>query len=200
MKSSIKISAVLLMLLAISFGVRAQSTTSTSSSSSSSSSNGIIYSVGVESGISSGKFNSAYRWNIGGSLEADIPVASQFYFNVNAGYLNFNNKNNIDGTGFSGKNISLLPATAGLKYFPVSIFYIQANAGAAFILDKRDLDYNKTAAFLYTPGVGVKFSVGGDSYIDAGVKYEGTTKYTSNVDNSKINFFELRVAYGFGIK
>src|SRR5476651_1778021 len=144
MKSSIKISAVLLMLLAISFGVRAQSTTSTPSSSSSSSSNGIIYSVGVESGISSGNFNSAYRWNIGGSLQADIPVASQFYATVNAGYLNFNGKNNIEGSGVSAPNIRLLPAMAGLKYFPINVFYIQADAGAAFLLNKSDLGYSKT--------------------------------------------------------
>ena len=89
---------------------------------------------------------------------------------------------------------------AGLKFFPVSIFYIQADAGAAFILNKGDLGYTKTAAFLYAPGVGVRFLVGGSNYIDAGVKYEGTTKYVSDVQDSKINFFELRIAYAFGIK
>jgi hypothetical protein len=156
MKNSIKTATLLLTLLAISLGVRAQSTSGTTA-------NGIIYSAGVESGISAGNFNTAYRWNVGGSLQADIPVASQFYANINAGYLNFSGKNNIEGTGISAPNIRLLPAVAGLKYFPISIFYVQADAGAAFILNKGDLGYTKTVAFLYAPGVGARFPVGGNA-------------------------------------
>jgi len=193
MKNAFKISTLLLVLLTISFGLHAQSNSTKTAG-------GIIYSAGLETGISSGNFNTAYRWNIGGSLQADIPVASQFYINVNAGYLNFTGKDNIHGTGVSAPNIRLLPATAGLKYFPISIFYVQADAGAAFILNKNDLGYSKTAAFLYSPGIGARIPIGGSSSIDAGIKYEGTGKYVTDVEDSKINFFELRVAYAFSLK
>jgi hypothetical protein len=194
MKNSIKISTLLLAFTALTLSVKAQS------NSSSSASTGVIFSAGVESGISSGNFNNAYRWNVGGSLQADIPVANKFYATVNAGYLNFNGKNNVEGTAFSAPNIRLLPVMAGLKYFPINNFYIQGDAGAGFALNKSDVGFTKTAAFLYAPQVGVQFSVGGQNYIDAGIRYEATTKFISNVDDSKINFFELRVAYAFGIK
>ena len=194
MKNSIKISALLLALSAFTLSVKAQTTSSPATST------GVIFSAGAESGISTGNFHNAYRWNIGGSLQADIPVASSFYATVNAGYLNFFGKNNIEGTGFSAPDIHLLPAMAGLKYFPVSFFYLQAQAGAAFALNKSDIGFTRTAAFLYAPQVGVQFNVGGQNYIDAGIKYEGTTKFASNAQDSKINFVELRVAYAFGVK
>ena len=45
-----------------------------------------------------------------------------------------------------------------------------------------------------------QFALGGKSYLDAGVRWEGTTKFNSNVDNSTVNFFGLRVAYAFDTK
>lgn len=188
MKSFTKIYVFAIALAALSTGVKAQSTSGPK---------GILYSVGVESGISSGNFNSAYRWNIGGSVQADIPVADNLYATVNAGYLNFTGKNNINGTNVSAHDIRLLPAMAGFKYFPIANWYVQADAGAGFALNKKDLGYTKTVAFLYTPQIGVLLNVGGNNYIDAGVRYEATSKYISSNENSKINFFELRVAYAF---
>ncbi len=195
MKNSIKTCTLLLAFIGLSLAVNAQTGATTASSAT-----GIIYSVGVESGISSGNFNNSYRWNIGGSIQADIPVADQFYATVNAGYLNFNGKDNINGSGFSAPNIRLLPVMAGLKFFPIKVFYVQADAGAGFALNKTETGFTKTAAFLYAPQVGVLLNVGGKNYIDAGVRYEATTKYDSSVENSKINFFELRIAYAFEIR
>ena len=192
MKNSIKIAALLLAFTAFTLLAKAQSTSNTST--------GVILSAGVESGISTGNFNHDYRWNIGGSLQADFPVANSFYFTVNAGYLNFDGKSNIENTGISAPNIRLLPAMAGIKYFPITGFYVQADAGAGFALNKSDAGFTKTAAFLYAPQVGLQLPVGGLNYIDAGIRYEGTTKYNSDIENSKINFFELRVAYAFGTK
>jgi hypothetical protein len=193
MKNSVKTFTLLFALVALSFTVTAQTATTTTST-------GVIYSVGFETGISAGNFNTSYRWNVGGSIQADIPVAGQLYATVNAGYLNFNGKDNINGSGLSAPNIRLLPVMAGFKFFPVKMFYVQGDAGAAIALNKTETGFTQTAAFLYSPQIGTVFNVGGKNYIDAGLRYEGTTKFVSSVENSKINFFGLRIAYAFQIK
>jgi len=48
--------------------------------------------------------------------------------------------------------------------------------------------------------LGYQFPLGGKSYLDAGVRYEASTKFNSAIDNSKVNFFGLRVAYAFDTK
>ncbi|MGZ3765602.1 MAG: hypothetical protein ACXVB0_09590 [Mucilaginibacter sp.] len=200
MKNSFKISALVLAFAGFALGAKAQ-TTSTSTSKTTTASNGVILSVGVDAGIPTGKLNDTYNWNLGGSVQADIPVVQhQLFVTVNAGYNNIFGKKNLDGTSLDATNIQLLPVKAGLKFFPVSNFYIQGEAGAAFALNKSDLGFDKSAAFVYAPQIGVQFPLSGKSYIDAGVRYEGTTKFISAVDNSKVNFIGLRVAYAFDTK
>jgi len=198
MKNSFKISALVLAFAGLSLGANAQ--TSTSTSTSTTTSNGVILSVGVDAGIPTGKLSDSYNWNIGGSLQADFPVAPKLFVTVNAGYNSIQGKNNIAGTGLDATNIQLLPVKAGLKYFLVDKFYVQGEAGAAFLLNKSDFDGDKSAAFIYAPQVGYQFALGGKNYIDAGVRYEASTKFDSGVDDSKVNFFGLRVAYAFGTK
>ena len=199
MKTTFKISALVLAFAGFALGAKAQ--TSTTSTSKTTTSNGVILSVGVDAGIPTGKLSDAYNFNLGGSVQADIPVIQhQLFVTVNAGYNNFFGKNNIGGTNIDATNIQLLPVKAGLKFFPVSNFYVQGEAGAAFLLNKSDLNDDKSAAFVYAPQIGYQFALGGKSYIDAGIRYEASTKFNSVVDNSKVNFFGLRVAYAFDTK
>lgn len=199
MKTTFKISALILAFAGLALGAKAQ--TSSTSTSKTTTSNGVILSVGVDAGIPTGKLSDAYNWNLGGSVQADIPVIQhQLFVTVNAGYNNIFGKNNIDGTGLDATNIQLLPVKAGLKFFPISNFYVQGEAGAAFLLNKSDLNDDKSAAFIYAPQIGYQFALGGKSYIDAGIRYEASTKFNSAVDNSKVNFFGLRVAYAFDTK
>ncbi|MFI5160731.1 MAG: hypothetical protein ACHQHN_05605 [Sphingobacteriales bacterium] len=198
MKSTFKISALVLAFAGFAFGAKAQTT---STSTKTTTSNGVILSIGVDAGIPTGNLSNAYNWNLGGSVQADIPVIQhQLFVTVNAGYNNIFGKKNLDGTGLDATNIQLLPVKAGLKFFPVSNFYIQGEAGAAFSLNKSDLGFDNSAAFLYAPQIGYQFALGGKSYIDAGIRYEGTTKFISTVDDSKVNFVGLRVAYAFDTK
>lgn len=200
MKNSIKISALVLAFAGFALGAKAQ-TTSTTTTKTATTSNGVILSVGVDAGIPTGNLNNTYNWNIGGSVQADIPVIQhQLFVTVNAGYNSIQGKKNIDGSGLDATNIQLLPVKAGLKFFPISNFYVQGEAGAAFLLNKSNLNDDKSAAFVYAPQIGVQFPLGGKSYIDAGVRYEGTTKFNSLSDNSKVNFVGLRVAYAFDTK
>jgi len=197
MKSSIKISALALAFAGFTFSAKAQTTTPTTTSTSTTTASGIRYSIGVDGGIPTGKLSDAYNWNLGGSLQVDIPVANKLFVTVNAGYDNIFGKKNLDGSGLDVTNIQLLPVKAGLKYFVVSNFYVQGEAGASFLLNKSKLGDDKSAAFVYAPQIGYQFQLGGKSYIDAGVRYEASTKYDSNIDDSKVSFFGLRVAYGF---
>jgi hypothetical protein len=196
MKSTLKIATLVLAFAGLSVAAKAQTTT-TSTSTTTTTSNGVRYSIGVDAGIPTGNFNNAYKWNLGGSVQADIPVASQLFVTVNAGYNNVFGEKNLGGTGVDVPNIHLLPVKAGLKFFPISNFYVQGEAGAAFLLNKSDYFDDKSTAFVYAPQVGVQFPVSGSSFIDAGVRYEGTTKYSSAFNNSKVNFVGVRVAYGF---
>ncbi|ASU32494.1 outer membrane beta-barrel protein [Mucilaginibacter xinganensis] len=201
MKSTFKISALILAFAGITLGAKAQ--TSTSTTKTSTSSNGVILSVGVDAGIPTGNLSTYYNFSIGGSVQADIPVAQNLFVTLNAGYNSIQGKNNIaspnGATTFDATNIQLLPVKAGLKYFVVPNFYVQGEAGAAFSLSKADNNYDKSAAFIYAPQIGYQFPLGGKSYIDAGVRYEASTKFNSTIDASKVNFFGLRVAYAFGL-
>jgi hypothetical protein len=203
MKSTLKISALILAFAGLTLGAKAQTSTTTTSTKTSTSSNGILLSIGVDAGIPTGKLSDSYNWNIGGSVQADIPVAQNLFVTVNAGYNSIQGKKNLFTTGtgatIDAPNIQLLPVKAGLKYFVVPNFYVQGEAGAAFLLNKSDLNDNKSAAFIYAPQVGYQFPLGGKSFIDAGVRYEASTKFNSAVSDSKVNFFGLRVAYAFGI-
>jgi hypothetical protein len=194
MKNSFKISALVLALAGFTLGAKAQSTTPVSGSNTST---GVRFSIGVDAGVPTGNLSNSYNWNLGGSLQADIPVAHQLFVTVNAGYDNIFGKKNVAGTNLDVTNIQLLPVKAGLKFFPVNNFYIQGEAGAGFALNKSDVGFNNAAAFIYAPQVGYQFPIGGGSFIDAGVRYEGSTKFNSNIDDSKVNFFALRLAYGF---
>jgi len=195
MKNSFKISAIALAFAAFTLSAKAQSTTP--STTTSTTSGGVRFSIGVDAGIPTGNLSNRYDWNLGGSLQADIPVANNLFVTVNAGYDNIFGKKNIDGTGLDITNIQLLPVKAGLKYFIVKDFYVQGEAGAAFLLNKSNLGDNNSTAFVYAPQIGYQFQLGGKNFIDAGVRYEATTKVNSDVDNSKVNFIGLRVAYGF---
>ena len=197
MKSTLKIATLVLAFAGLSVAAKAQTTTPTPTSSTTTTSSGVRYSIGVDAGIPTGSFNNAYKWNLGGSVQADIPVASQLFVTVNAGYNNVFGEKNVGNTNVNVPNIQLLPVKAGLKYFPISNFYVQGEAGAAFLLNKSDYFNDKSTAFVYAPQVGVQFPVSGSSFIDAGVRYEATTKYSSAFNNSKVNFVGVRVAYGF---
>lgn len=192
MKSTLKISALVLAFAGFTLGAKAQTTPTATTTTAS----GVRFSIGVDAGIPTGKLSDSYKWNLGGSVQADIPVASQLFVTVNAGYNNIFGKDNVIGN-LSAPNIQLLPVKAGLKFFPVNNFYIQGEAGAAFALNKADVGFDKSAAFVYAPQIGYQFALGGKNYLDAGVRYEASTKFNSAFDDSKVNFVGLRVAYGF---
>jgi len=198
---SLKITAFALALAAFTFGAQAQTKSTTAAA-------GPHLSIGVDGGIPTGTLSNAYNWNLGGSAQLELPIASQLFFTVNAGYNNIFGKKNYTQSATVGtttvtatgdvQNIQILPAKIGLKFFPVSNFYVQAEGGAGFLLNKKDLAYTKSTAFIYAPQVGVLLPLNASSNLDLGVRYEGSTKYAT-ADNSTINFVGLHVAYSFNL-
>jgi hypothetical protein len=140
--------------------------------------------------------NDSYDWSIGGSIQADFPIVKdQLYVTVNGGYQNFFAKK-INGVK-TGQDLELIPAKAGLKFFIVPSLYIQGEAGATFLANKTDVGATKSTAFVYAPQVGYLFNLGGKNYLDAGVRFEGDTKFTDGGNSN--NFLALRLAYSFGL-
>jgi hypothetical protein len=189
MKNSIKISVVTLALFSfVSLHSIAQTTSKTESYAS-----GIRLSIGADAGIPVGSLKDNYNWNLGGSIQGDFPIIKdQLYATVNGGYDNFYAKNSS-----SLNDIHMIPVKGGLKYFPLTFLYVQGEAGASFITNKKSLGYDKSAVFVYAPQVGVLLNVGGKNYVDAGFRFEGNTKF---YDGGKTNnFLALRVAYAFNL-
>lgn len=185
MKTQIKTIAVVIAITAlIGFNANAQSMRTP----------GIRYSAGADLGLPIGSLSNAYKWSIGGSIQADIPVSGdKLYVTANAGYNNIFAEKSISALV---PDIHLIPVKVGLKYFPVDNFYVQGEAGVSFLLN-NDAPGSKTASFVYAPQVGYLIPLGGKSAIDAGFRFEGNTKFSDNGSNS--NFLGLRLAYAFPI-
>ncbi|RBQ06732.1 hypothetical protein [Pedobacter miscanthi] len=156
---------------------------------------GIRYSAGVEGGLPISNLSDNYTWSLGGSIQADIPLLKQdLYLTFNAGFYNLFTDSKTSGVV---EDIQLIPVKAGLKYFPVVNFYIQGEAGVSFLLNDSPIA-DKSASFTWAPQVGYLIPVGAKSYIDAGFRYEGNSKfYEAGKSNG---FLGLRVAYAFPIE
>jgi hypothetical protein len=195
MKNLIKSVTLLAAIMGGTLTVKAQTTTAPAVGA-----GGIIYSIGADGGVTTGSFRDSHKSMVGGSIEADFPFADQFYITANTGYNQFFGVNNVFGTGIKAADINIIPVKAGLKYFPISLLYVQLEAGAAFVTNKSTLGFERTATFIYAPQVGTQIPLGGKNYLNAGVRWEGCTNFTENDGSSRGHFFALRAAYAFSSK
>jgi hypothetical protein len=194
MKSSIKLSVLTLSLLFI-FTITANAQDVPAGKATTTRS-GIRLSVGPDVSLPIGSLGDHYDWSIGGSVQAEYPILKdQLYVTLNAGYNNFFAKDNTSAVETS--DLQMIPVKAGLKYFPIHNFYIQGEAGASFLTNKSDIGATKSTTFVYAPQIGYMIPIGGNNAIDAGVRFEGNTKFIEN--GSSNNFLGLRVAYSFGL-
>jgi hypothetical protein len=193
MRTTRKIGVVTALLVSSAFASRAQTSTPPSSAAWSADKEWRI-SVGPEAGLPIGNYSNSYNWFFGGSAQLDIPVIHSLYVTVNGGYEDVFSK-----TGeFTPKNLQLIPAKAGLKYFFLGdLVYIQAQAGATFLGNKSDVQADKSAAFVYAPQVGVLLKLAPRNYIDVGFRFEQTSSFYNG--GSNFSTLGLRVAYTFGL-
>nr|WP_294940780.1 hypothetical protein [uncultured Mucilaginibacter sp.] len=187
----------LIAIIALSFlgfAARAQTATTTL--------NGTRYSIGIDAGVPGGYLSHPYTKVLGGSVQADIPVDRRVFITLNAGYNNlFGHTYSVaqlaGAPTFTTQDVHLLPIKAGLKVFPLPHFYLQGEAGATLLLNKAAFYNDRSAAFTYAPQIGLQLPVGGGDAIDAGLRYEKTSRYKSATADSGINFWSLRLAFGF---
>jgi hypothetical protein len=195
MKNLFKMTVVVIALSIVT-ALNAEAQTTDNNDGKSNNRSGVIMNIGPESGIPIGSLSDRYGWNFGGSVQADIPVwKNQLYVTTTAGLNNLFVK---DSYTVNQNDLLMLPVKVGLKFYPVGSLYIQGEAGASFLLNKNESGYDKTASFSYSPSVGYQFAFSKGQYLDADVKFEGNTKFTTNGHAN--NFIGLRVAYGFGLK
>jgi hypothetical protein len=187
MKKTIKTGiSTLALLLAVAVGVKAQTKGTVESQRPS-----FSLSVGPEAGIPLGNFNDFYKWSLGGSVQADYAIiGKQLYVNLNAGFANVF-ADDVPGLD----DLQWIPVKAGLRYYPFhsNNLYVQGQAGVNFITN-GPTGY-KTAAFAYTPQIGYLIPIGKGNFIDAGVKFDGNTKFIDGGESA--NIIGLRVAYTF---
>ena len=158
----------------------------------------VILSIGINGGAGTGKFNDTHKWGLGGSFQADIPVSGKWYATINAGYLNFFGKEIAKNNNhYSVTDAQFLPVKAGIKYFPLGMFYVQGEAGISIALNKSNLDYSRTVAFVYAGLVGARLPLGENNNLDIGAFYERTSKFKEGAKDSKVNYYGLRIAYPF---
>jgi len=195
MKTTSKIGIVTALLVGSAFASQAQTSTPPSNSTSTSDKEWRI-SVGPETGIPTGSYSNGYGWFYGGSVQLDIPVYHGLYVTVTGGY------DDILAKKGPNINVQVIPAKAGLKYFFwKDLVYVQAQAGATFLGNKTDLGADKSAAFTYTPGVGVLLKLAPKNYLDLGVRWEETSSFYNQNEGggNSYGLVALRVAYSFGL-
>jgi hypothetical protein len=160
--------------------------------------NKIVYSAGVIGAISTGKFSNTHQWGLGGNIQADIPIAQDLYGIIDAGFVNFFGREvTKNSTRHNISDAQLVPVKLGAKYVVLGVFYIQGEAGVSFALNKKKLNYERSAAFVYAPQIGIRLPLTAENSLDIGVLYERSTEFKNAFKDSKINFFALKVSYPF---
>jgi hypothetical protein len=144
------------------------------------------FSVGIDAGAIVGDVSDRANLAIGASVKYDKPIFSKTSLTLSAGYsyLPYTNDFKINLAGYESSQSGgegYVPLKAGLKYMFNDTFYGEGQIGAALATTGGG------AAFLYAPGVGVKFGQG----VDFGIRYEAWQK------TSTISQFALRLAYSF---
>ncbi|MVT10591.1 hypothetical protein [Chitinophaga tropicalis] len=189
MKKTIKAGiATLALLLGVTIGTKAQTKETKGSDRPA-----LLLSAGPEAGIPLGNFGDFYKWSLGGSVQGDLAIFQKtLYVNLNAGFTNVF-ADDLPGVD----DVQWIPVKAGLKYYPFKSnnLYVQGQAGVNFITSGPS-GY-KTAAFTYSPQIGYLIPLGKGNFLDAGVKFDGNTKFIDGGEAA--NVIGIRVAYAFGL-
>jgi hypothetical protein len=143
--------------------------------------------INIEGAFPTGDFGKSYSFGIGGSVMGRYALSDKANLTASLGYLNFSGKSitetfeGDDGTEtetFKVPSFHGVPLRLGANYSIGAPLFIQGEIGAAFL--------KGGTAFLYTPGIGARFS-----NLEVEAKYEGWSK------NGTLSFFGIRVGYFF---
>ena len=160
-------------------------------------------SIGVDAATLNGTFANSYKFGLGASIQADFPLSNRFYLTANTGVNSFfaadpSTSNPMTIEGLKQANMDYAPLKIGIKYLLIRTFYVQAEGGEAFLLNKSAVYGLNSTGYTYAGQMGIIFKLHKKNYIDAGFRYEGVQSfYGSGTYNT---FFALRAAYAFNLK
>lgn len=165
------------------------------------------YSVGVDATFPTANLNNGYLLGTGVSAQIDIPITTKWYFTGNVGYNVFFPQKSQTANPYSIENVSqpdlsLVPVKIGFKYFLIRTFYLQAEAGESFVLNKDAVYAYQSNALTFAPQAGLLFKLHHKNYIDFGVRFQWFQDIYSNDESMKSynRFWGFRFAYGFNLK
>lgn len=124
------------------------------------------FSIGVDAAVPTGITSVVYNMGIGGSIKYELPIATDLYFTISAGYEAFLVKREFKVPGLSSSD-GFIPLKAGIKYYFKNGLFAEAQAGVSIYAGKESF-----TSFLYSPGIGYSFAGG----FEAGVRYEAWVK------------------------
>ena len=139
-------------------------------------------SIGAEVGIPTESGSKDFLY-VGGSLQAEFPVAKALNLTGSAGYTALT----YTGSG-SGLSLGFIPVKAGAKYYFGGNFYAAGEVGASI-----STETGGSTALAFAPALGASFSVADKSSLDFGLRYETWSK------NGSTSFLGLLAAYAFGL-
>ena len=143
--------------------------------------------INIEAAFPTGDFGKDYSMGFGGSVMGRYALSDKTNLTASLGYLNFSGKSiteTFEGDGgpvtqtYKIPSFHGVPLRIGANYLISGPLFIQGEIGASFM--------KGGTAFLYTPGIGARFS-----NLEVEAKYEGWSK------NGTLSFFGVRVGYFF---
>lgn len=143
--------------------------------------------LGLENAFAVGDYSELYKWGIGFSFSLEKSLADKISLTARAGFLSFSKQTNL-GNGKLKRIAEYVPVKGGVKYYFGPKIYGEAETGMSI----SSKNTNMGISFIYSPGVGVEFGLGGRMKLDLGFRYESWIKNTSS------NFLGLRTAIILG--
>jgi hypothetical protein len=182
--------AALLFITSLTIGASAQSIPDT-----------LRINIGVSAGLPIALDN-MYTHNLGGFLRLDYPITRQLYVTGSAGYNTLFASPNYSTTpngilNVKAANMQTVPLKLGIKLFLIRHFYVAAEAGQTFLVNRSAVYAPKNNAFTFSPQVGMLFFLKKRTYIDAGIRYEAVSSFYN--DKANYGFWAAHVAYAFNL-
>jgi hypothetical protein len=134
-----------------------------------------IWSIGIESTLPLGHFNSYSSFGLGGSLQGEFKAADRLGITLNLGFIDYFGKT-VDSIKYS--DFKYWPLMAGLKWYLTDMFYIHGQAGPGFGTNGLG------TSFWYGGGLGLYIS----KSIDLELKYTGWSQNVVNTSGGGVNY------------
>jgi len=158
--------------------------------------------LGLDLGKPSGNLGNSYKFDLGASLQYELPLTEKFYFTANVGFDSYFPNNNVVNNPIGLENVApanmdLIPLRVGIKYFLIRTFYVQGEVGESYLLNKSAVYGLDSFGLTYSPQIGLLFKLHNRKYIDAGFRYEWQQSFYG--DGGYNHMLALRVAYGLNL-